>query len=52
MSATRLRAEGVSVRLGGSTVLDGVDLDVRGGELVALPEAVPLVEPRAHGAAG
>ena len=36
MSATRLRAEGVSVRLGGSTVLDGVDLDVRGGELVAL----------------
>ena len=36
MSATRLRAAGVSVRLGGSTVLDGVDLDVRGGELVAL----------------
>ncbi|WP_370039137.1 ATP-binding cassette domain-containing protein [Nocardioides sp.] len=36
MSATRLRAEGVSVRLGGSTVLDDVDLDVRGGELVAL----------------
>ncbi len=36
MSGTRLRAERLTVRLGGATVLENVDLDVHGGELVAL----------------
>src|SRR5208282_6612440 len=32
----RLEAEGVTVRLGGRTVLDGIDAAVEGGELVGL----------------
>ncbi|KQR07703.1 heme ABC transporter ATP-binding protein [Cellulomonas sp. Leaf334] len=36
MSAPVLRAEGVRLAYGPATVLDGVDLDVHGGEVVAL----------------
>lgn len=31
-----LRAEGIRVRFGGATILDGIDLEVRRGEIVAL----------------